>query len=136
VDDSPDDLLLLSRAFKTVAADISLVGLDSGQEAINYLKSATEPGDRRALPLPSAILTDLKMPGINGFDLLRWIRSRAAVRDIVVIVMSGSTIEKDIIRAYELGANCFLTKKANPTEQAKQVRHLVEFMGMQKLAPW
>jgi CheY-like chemotaxis protein len=136
VDDSPDDLLLLTRAFKTAAADISLVALGSGQEAIDYLQAATHPGNRRPLPLPSALLTDLKMPRLNGFDLLRWIRSRAAFRDLVVIAMTGSNIEKDIILAYELGANCFLTKKANPTEQVKQVRHLVEFMRMQKAAPW
>jgi CheY-like chemotaxis protein len=128
VDDSPDDLVLLKRAFATVAAESTLVALESGQEAIDYLKAATQPGERRPLPIPSAILTDLKMPGIDGFDLLRWIRSLPALRNVFVSVMTGSNIEKDIIRAYELGANCFLTKQANPAEQIRQVRHLVAFI--------
>ena len=66
VDDSPDDLLLLKRAFTTVAVDDAIVAVERGQDAIDYLTAAVEPGDRRPLPVPVAILTDLKMPGMEA----------------------------------------------------------------------
>jgi CheY-like chemotaxis protein len=128
VDDSPDDLLLLKRAFTAAAVDNDVVALESGQDAIDYLTCAIEPGDRRALPMPVAIFADLKMPGINGFDLVGWIRAQPPLKDMIVIVMTGSNIEKDVVLAYELGANCFLTKQSNHEEQKRQVQRVVEFI--------
>lgn len=75
-----------------------------------YLEGAGPYLNRDEFPLPKLILLDLKMPGISGLDVLRWIRQRPALQPIRVVVLTASNEIRDVNLAYQLGANSFLVK--------------------------
>jgi CheY-like chemotaxis protein len=81
-----------------------------GEEAILYLCAREKFSNRAEYPLPDLILLDLKMPRMDGFELLRWIKNQPELCNIRVIVLTSSTQYDDINRAYQLGANSFLIK--------------------------
>jgi CheY-like chemotaxis protein len=107
VDDSPNDLSLLQRAFQRVGVQNPLAICQGGEEAIQYLLSHK---------LPCVMLLDLKMPAIDGFQVLSRIKTDAKLKELIVIVLTSSADVHDIKRAYELGANSFLTKPVNLDE--------------------
>ena len=110
VDDSEHDVEILLRAFNAVAVQNPIQVVNNGEDAICYLAGEGRFSDRTKFPMPSVVLLDLKMPGTTGFDVLRWARSKAQLRDLVIIVLTTSELLEDIKLAYELGTNSFLTK--------------------------
>lgn len=112
VDDDPDDRFLVEREFKRDCVAGQLKSVGDGVEAVDYLEGNGEHADRRTYPLPDIILLDLKMPRMNGFEFLEWLRSQASpeLRFLPVIVMSCSILREDMKRAYALGANSYVTK--------------------------
>ncbi len=107
VEDNPDDLLLTKHAFKkckTPNTSYTIETAQDGEKAINYLQSNT---------LPQLILLDLKLPKKDGFQVLKYIRSHGRTQTIPVIILSSSTEEKDITKAYTLGANSYIHKPIN-----------------------
>jgi CheY-like chemotaxis protein len=113
VEDDPNDVLMLEMEFRRVPAHIHLVTVSDGKEAMQYLQGEAKYSDTSLYPTPDVILLDLKMPRINGFEFLEWLRSSQApahYRFIPVVVMSSSALRQDVDRAYELGANSYLVK--------------------------
>lgn len=110
VDDSPDDVELLKRAFFKAGCANPIVCLRDGEEAIEYLVSCLESGESDRQSLPIAVLTDLKMPKGDGFELLKWIRDQPVLDHMLTVVISNSKIEEDVQRAFALGTNFFFTK--------------------------
>ena len=112
VDDDPDDRFLVEREFKRDRVSGQLKSVCDGAEAVDYLEGNGPHADRRTFPLPDIILLDLKMPRMNGFEFLEWLRLQAPqeLRFLPVIVMSCSILREDIKRAYALGANSYVTK--------------------------
>lgn len=88
----------------------------NGSEAIEYLKGEGKYADRAMFPLPYVVLSDLKMPKINGFELLEWIRRQSEFPYLPVVVLTSSDEVRDIQKAYGLGANSFLVKPYHPDE--------------------
>ena len=82
-----------------------------GQEAINYLEGEAAYEDREQYPLPDLMLLDLKMPRLNGFDVLSWLRQQPGLKRLLVTVLTSSDHPNDINRAYDLGVNSYLVKK-------------------------
>src|SRR4029077_20868417 len=76
----------------------------------DYLSGEGKYANRAAYALPSVVLLDLNMPGIDGFEVLRWIRQQPGIKDLRVVVLSGSDAMRDVNLAYQLGANSFLIK--------------------------
>lgn len=99
VEDDPDALLLLQRAFHKAGLICPLRVVMDGEEAVTYLADA----DRGAHPLPCLILLDLKLPRKTGLEVLEWMRSQPRLRRIPVIVVTTSDEERDRRRALELG---------------------------------
>jgi CheY-like chemotaxis protein len=110
VDDDSDDRGLIKDAFFENNADKDFVLLESADILLEFLKAAEES------KLPSLILLDLNMPGKDGREALNEIKKNAKFRHIPVIVFSTSSLDKDRIVSYELGANCFLTKPSSYNE--------------------
>ena len=108
-DDSPDDQYLIRRAMKKAQAPCALYGVDDGSEAISYISGANEYADRTRFPFPDLLLLDLKMPGVGGFDVLRWLHA-SPYSDLPVIAHSTSQLESDVQQALELGASDYLFK--------------------------
>ncbi len=113
VDDSGDDIELLKRAFIRAGGVNPIVALKDGEEAIEYLVRCIESGQADRQPLPIAILTDLKMARGDGFQLLKWIRGQPVLDQVLTVVITNSSMESDVQRAFTLGANFFLTKPAD-----------------------
>ena len=113
VEDNANDASLLQRAFHKANILNPLHILRSGEEAIAYLSGKGPYKNRAEFPIPSLVLLDLKMPEVSGFEVLRWIRQHPDLRDLRVVVLSGSEDMRDVDTAYKLGANSFLIKPAD-----------------------
>jgi CheY-like chemotaxis protein len=109
-EDNADHVLLIQRAFRMSGLVNPLHVVNDGAQAIAYLKGEGEYANRAEYPLPCLLLLDLKMPNKNGFEVLEWIRSEPAFAALRVVVLTTSGESQDINRAYQLGANSFLTK--------------------------
>ena len=119
VDDNPDDVLLMRRAFRATSITAPLVVVNGGEAAITYLSGAEPYSDRTAHPLPLLMLLDLKMPRVSGFDVLRWLRAQAALKRLPVVVMTSSSQEEDVNKAYDLGVNSYIVKPSGLKEIAE-----------------
>jgi CheY-like chemotaxis protein len=112
IEDDENDEILLRRAFDFTGQEIPMHFARDGAQAIDYLSGIGHYADRSRYPLPTLVLLDLKMPGLTGFDVLRWLRSQPALLRVPVVVLSGSMWPGDIDEAYRLGANSYLVKPA------------------------
>jgi two-component system response regulator len=135
VDDSPDDRLLVQRAWEKARVAFQLKTVDGAVQAIRYLSGEMEFGDRSVFPLPDLILLDLKMPEMNGFQVLRWIRANPATRAIPVALYTGSFIPEDIAKGYAAGASLFITKPPEFSTLIEIVRAANECLAV-KIPNW
>jgi CheY-like chemotaxis protein len=122
VDDDENDVLLLQRAFRKAGLHDWLRVVTEGQEAINYLSGQGQYSDREKFPLPFLLLLDLKMPGTDGFEVLRWARGESDLKRLLIVVLTSSNLQSDVDRAYELGANSYLVKPVEFDEMVHMVQ--------------
>jgi len=127
VEDDPRDLALLKRAIAedTMRADFYFV--DDGQQAIEYLRGEGPFGDRRIHPFPELVLLDLKMPRVSGFEVLQWLRDHAECSRLPVVFLSGAGLQRDVEKAYELGANSYFAKPNSNAALVALLRALVSY---------
>jgi CheY-like chemotaxis protein len=116
VDDSPDDAYFVTRALERVGLGRSVNLVNGGAEAIHYLCGRGQYADRQKFPFPSVILSDVKMPQMSGFDLLRWVRQDPKCAMVPIILYSGWASESDVAEAYRLGANYYFVKLSKPED--------------------
>ena len=109
-DDSEKDLSLIRSAFEKALVPNPIHMVKSGEEVIAYLKGDGPYSNRNDFPLPQLLLLDLKMPGMDGFEVLRWIRQQPGFGSLRVLVLTGSDQIVDVNKAYQLGANSFMVK--------------------------
>ena len=109
-EDNSDDAELLRVAWRFVGPRVTPHIVSDGQEVVDYLQGTGRYGDRQQYPLPDLLLTDLKMPRMGGFDVLRWMREHPEHGATPTIVLSSSGMPEDIKRAYELGAKAYMVK--------------------------
>ena len=112
-DDDQNDVFFLRRAFQKSGLEHFVVHVSDGQEAIEYLRGDSNYSDRARFPLPALLLLDLKMPKVDGFDVLNWLRGQADFKEMPVVVLSSSSREDDIQRARSLGADDYRVKPAD-----------------------
>lgn len=108
-----DDILdreLILEASREVATCPFIYAVGTGEEALDYLMGHGIYGDRRRYPLPRLVLLDLKLPGLDGFEVLKVIKGTESLRWIPVVVFTSSSSKEDCQRAYALGANGYLIK--------------------------
>ncbi len=110
VEDDSNDVLLFQHACEKAGLGCNLQAVTDGAEAIAYLSGADHFSDRHRHPLPELVLLDLKLPRVNGFEVLDWIRKGDRFHRLPVVVFSSSNHEADVNRAYDAGANSFLLK--------------------------
>jgi CheY-like chemotaxis protein len=110
VEDNEDDIFFMDRIFKQIGARCELAFVRDGIEAIDYLSGKGKYKDRSKHPLPTIILMDLKMPRMNGFEVLEWMQKQPEIKLIPTIVVTSSTMQEDVTRAYRLGANAVMNK--------------------------
>ena len=109
-EDEENDVLLIKQAFHQASIFNPLFVVWNGEEAINYLKGTGKYANRAEYPLPDLLLLDLKMPRVDGFQVLEWIRQQPGLKGLRILVLTSSNQISDVNRAYRLGANSFLVK--------------------------
>ena len=134
-EDQVNDAFILERAFKKTGAKATLHFVRDGQEAINYLEGQDLFSDRNEYPLPMLLLLDLKMPRLNGFDVLEWVRRQKSMRRLLVVVFSSSEEIEDINRAYDLGANSYMVKPTDFDELLKLAEELGKYWLLHNKCP-
>lgn len=110
VEDSEDDIFFIERIFRQLGARCELRFARDGVEAVEYLSGKGRFKDRGKFPVPTMILMDLKMPRMNGFEVLEWMQKQPEIKLIPTIVVTSSTLQEDVTRAYRLGANAVMNK--------------------------
>jgi CheY-like chemotaxis protein len=110
VEDNNMDVVLTLDAFKEAKLKNKINVARNGQEALDYLFGRDKYADRDEFPMPSLILLDLKMPGIDGFEVLRQIKGTEKLKRIPVIILTSSKEEGDRTLSYDIGANSYLMK--------------------------
>jgi len=112
-DDDQNDVFFLKRAFQKSGLSHPVFHVPDGQEAIDYLRGDSSYADRARYPIPGLLLLDLKMPKVDGFDVLAWLKTRPELKGLPVVVLSSSSREDDIQRARSLGADDYRVKPAD-----------------------
>ncbi|MDD3320406.1 MAG: response regulator [Paludibacter sp.] len=110
VEDNKMDIELTLDAFQEARLLNKIQVAHNGEEALRYLLGEAEFSDRKKYPLPSIILLDLKMPGIDGFEVLKRVKSTDGIKRIPVIILTSSKEEGDRALSYDNGANSYLVK--------------------------
>jgi CheY-like chemotaxis protein len=109
VEDEPDDAFILQIALRKARLACELRCARDGDQALQYLQGLGCFSDRSRFPLPDLVLLDLKLPLVDGFEVLTWARARPEFKMLPIVILSGSSIEQDQTRALQLGATaCFV----------------------------
>lgn len=116
IEDEKTDVFLIRDAFERAGVENPLLSVSHGDDALAWLEGVGDYKDRAKYPLPAFILLDLKLPGMHGLQLLKWIRSKRELRIIPVVVLTSSADPMDIKSAYEAGANSYLLKPGDRKE--------------------
>jgi len=110
VEDDLDDLLLVQLALQKTLSGVPLAVVSDGVQAVEYLKGAGPYADRSVYPFPDIVLLDLKLPLMNGFEVIRWIRQQPELKLLPVIAVTGSLRNEDAKLACDAGANVCVFK--------------------------
>lgn len=124
VEDNPDDEALTLRALKKNNISNPVVVVRDGAEAVDFLFARGVHAERDPKDLPLLILLDLKLPRLDGFEVLRRVRSDPATRLQPVVILTTSVEQRDIMCGYELGANSYIRKPVDFAEFLEAVRQL------------
>lgn len=135
VEDDENDVFFLRRALQSTGAEIDLHVAADGRQALDYLLGRAGYADRAKHPLPNLVLLDLKVPYISGLDVLRQIRATPELRKLIVIVLTSSALDSDVVQAYEIGANSFLVKPSRLDEQKRLAQRIADYWFGVNLAP-
>jgi chemotaxis family two-component system response regulator Rcp1 len=123
VEDCPSDVRLIREALKQTSVDVGITVARDGMEALDYLRGS----ERGVNPRPNLILLDLNLPRKNGREVLAEVKSSPKLKQIPVVVMTGSHSDEDVAQAYALNANCYITKPGDLNEYLSVVRAIEDF---------
>lgn len=124
VEDNPDDELLTLRAFKKNNIMNEVIVAHDGVEALDYLFNTGAYAGREPHGLPQVILLDLKLPKLDGLEVLRRLRADEYTQLLPVVILTSSKEEQDLLQSYRLGANSYVRKPVDFTQFIEAVRQL------------
>jgi CheY-like chemotaxis protein len=125
-DDDVDDRDLTRDAMRKNRLQGDLKWVEDGEELLDYLNHRGRYSGPKAAPRPGIILLDLNMPKMDGREALREIKANPELRRIPIIILSTSSADEDVVRSYDLGANCFITKPGTFEQLVDLIRVLGE----------
>lgn len=124
VEDNADDEALTLRAFKKNNIKNPVVVARDGQQALDYLFATGPHAGRDVRDLPQVVLLDLKLPKVDGLEVLRRVRADERTRPLPVVILTSSKEEQDVIAGYRLGANSYVRKPVDFDEFVNAARQL------------
>ncbi len=124
VEDSPDDVDLTLRALKKSNVLNEVVVVRDGDEALDYLFATGTYSGRDSTVMPEVVLLDLKLPKVDGLEVLRQIRADERTKLLPVVILTSSSEERDVVESYKLGANSYIRKPVDFDQFIESVRQL------------
>ena len=124
VEDNPDDEELTLMGLKQSGVMNEIFVVRDGEEALHFLFAEGQYKERDPANLPAVILLDLKLPKLNGFEVLERIRANAVTKCVPVVILTSSSEEEDVVSGYKLGANSFVRKPVEFKQFADAVSQL------------
>ncbi len=124
VEDSDDDVELTLRAFEKSKLANQIVVARDGEEALDYLFASGTHAGRDTTLLPEVVLLDIKLPKIDGLEVLRRLRADPRTRRLPIVILTSSNEQRDMIESYDLGANSFVQKPVDFVEFLDAARQL------------
>ncbi len=127
VEDNPNDVKLTLHAFKTANLANSVHVARDGVEALEFLFGAAANTDEKLPEMPKVILLDLKLPRLDGHEVLKRIKNDPRTCGIPVVVLTSSSEERDVMRTYEVGANSYIIKPVDFEQFTEAVRDIGKY---------
>lgn len=127
VEDNPDDVELTRRAFRKSQFENEIVVARDGIEALDYLLGTGEHGEREAPGLPQLVLLDLKLPRLDGLQVLERMRGNPKTKLLPVVILTSSTEPRDLVSGYSHGANSYIRKPVDFEEFVEAVRQIGQY---------
>lgn len=124
VEDNSDDVVLTKMALERSRIANKIVVAEDGVEALDYLFGRGKYTGRNSGALPEVVLLDLKLPRVDGLEVLKQIRANPKTRLLPVVVLTSSSEDRDVVRSYELGCNSFITKPVDFKQFVTAVQNL------------
>ncbi len=134
-EDDDNDALFLKRTFEKVGITTPIQIVHDGEEAILYLGAEGKYADRDQYPFPRLVMTDIKMPKRDGFEVLQWVKRHPECHIIPIIVWSSSAMGSDVAKAYQLGANCYFKKPSSPDAWNDAIELIFKFWNAAEKPP-
>ncbi len=128
-EDNPDDVLITQRMWRKASVCKPLIAVNDGEEALKFLRKQEEYVDA---PTPSLLLLDLKMPRIDGFEVLETMKNDDTLKDIPVIVLTSSERKEDLERANNLGCERYIVKPVNLDGFLKTIEEIKHVLNKHK----
>jgi CheY-like chemotaxis protein len=126
-EDDPEDAKIFELAVKQSGLGTRLMLARDGQEAIDYLSGHEPFQDRAKFPFPNLLIMDIRMPNVDGFHLLVWLRTHPHCSVIPTLIFTGSDQPEDVRKAYQLGANSYMTKPSQLSELVDLIRVIYNY---------
>jgi CheY-like chemotaxis protein len=127
-EDDENDVFFMRRALQKAEITYPVHVARNGQEALDYLGGVGQFSDRGRYPIPGIVFLDLKMPFLDGFDVLEWLHSQPSLNGIPVVVLTSSSEDRDRRKAAELGAKAYCVKPP-ATDMIKELMRLANGHG-------
>ena len=124
VEDNPSDVDLTRRAFDRRHISNTMLVAEDGKEALDYLFATGAHAGRDVTDLPALVLLDLKLPKLDGLEVLRRIRADPRTKRLPVVILTSSSEERDLAESYDLGANSFIRKSVDFAQFAQTIEYL------------
>ncbi len=127
-EDNADDAIFIKRAIRKAGAPVSLQHVENGEEAMSYLLGEGCYCDRERYPFPALIVTNMKMPRMNGLELLAWIKQQPSLKHLPVLVMSSSEDPDEMSQVAALGGSSYFVKTSSLDTLKEVVKHMMSFL--------
>jgi CheY-like chemotaxis protein len=124
VEDTLDDAALILRALRKQKLANDVVHVEDGERALRALLGADLSAPDETISLPCVVLLDLKLPKVDGFEVLRRLRAATRTRSLPVVVLTSSSEDRDLVESYQLGANSYVRKPVEFDEFTRAIGEL------------
>lgn len=136
VEDNPDHAELVMRGLDDFQVANRIVHVEDGEAALDYLHGRACYADRLLFPMPHLMLLDLRLPKLDGLQVLKQVKENEKLRPLPVIILTTSDAERDLAMAYEFHANSYLTKPVDFIDFSKLLKDLGFYWLAWNTRPW
>ncbi len=124
VEDNPEDAEMAVRAFKKNNLSNKIYVVSDGEEALDFIFAKNDFSGRKQSAKPKIILLDLKLPKVDGLEVLKQVKANEKTKVIPVVMLTSSNVESDVIRSYKLGVNSYIVKPVDFNKFVEAVSNL------------